>query len=330
MLSNLYKAVDRPGDAIYHASNLSAKYRQRLKLELARRKKSIALQQSFVDEFVNQDEFILIILDACRFDIFRDVHDSFLVGDLQNIWASGRWTGEYTQRTWTNQYRLTYLTSIPVISDFYFELRESDYRPSGHFEQLVPLWDSEWDPSLGTVPAEKVTDSALRHASQSDTTRLVVHYAQPHAPYVGETQILPWDEKSEDMRELLENDMDTATERIYDQIKNGDISKTRLKEAYVANLEYVLQEVVRLVNRVDCPVVVTGDHGEHLGEDGRYLHEEDSVLIRQVPWFVVNDSEIGHTEIEPRYKEEQIGAMTHSSPSGEVKNRLADLGYTDQ
>lgn len=328
--TKLFKAVSSPSAAVNYATSEFVDKLQNGKLELARRQRSIDLQRSHIDDFIDNDEFVLIVLDACRFDSFKRIHDSVLKGDLQKVWASGRWTADYTRRTWTDTYELTYLTTIPVISDFYFENIGMDYRPSNHIEKLVPLWDSDWDPSLGTVPPEDVTDSALTHASQPEPTRLVVHYSQPHAPYIGETQILPWDGELEDMRELLKKDIDRPTQRIYDRIETGDITKARLKQAYIDNLRCVLGEVVRLVRRVDCPVVITGDHGEHLGENGKFLHEEESVLIRQVPWFVVDGSEIGQTDIESRYAGRETNSTTHSQPSEEIKDRLANLGYTEE
>jgi fructose/tagatose bisphosphate aldolase len=127
----------------------------------------------------------------------------------------------------------------------------------------------------------------------------------------------------------LERDIDRPTQRIYTRIKDGEISESELHQAYVDNLRYVLGEVVRLARRVDCPVVITSDHGEHLGEKGWYLHEEDSWLIRQVPWFVVDGSETGRREIEPEYETVDIETRGSDRSSEEVKSRLADLGYVE-
>jgi hypothetical protein len=157
---------------------------------------------------------------------------------------------------------------------------------------------------------------------------VVAHYSQPHAPYIGETKILPWDDEPDGMRQLLEKDIDRPNQRIYKRIMAGEISDAKLRKAYHDNLKYALSEVVRLIQRVDCPVVVTGDHGEHLGEGGRYLHEEESTLIRQVPWLFVDRSETGQKEIEQRYKTCEIDDRERQT-SKEIKNRLADLGYMD-
>ena len=182
------------------------------------------------------------------------------------------------------------------------------------------------------MPANEVTNTALAYSAQSDRTRLVAHYAQPHAPYVGDTMILPWDseEIEHDLQELLEKDIDRPSRRIYNRIKSGELPESELWQAYRDNLEYVLNEVVRLIRRVSCPVVVTADHGEHLGEDGKYLHEEESCLIRQVPWLIVSDSEIGTVPVEEEYQRMELANDSQTQSSDEVKERLTDLGYINE
>jgi hypothetical protein len=325
------KGIKNPGLAASHLYRRSKEAVVRFKLELYRRQRDIQRQRHLINEFASQDELILVILDACRYDVFEEVYSDYVNGELSRVWSSGRWTADYVRRTWDDSHDLTYLSSIPVVSDFYFELRGYEFRPSNYFDEVVPLWDRKWDPELGTVPADKVTDTALAYSAQTDRTRLVAHYAQPHAPYVGDNMILPWDPEEDeyDLQELLEKDIDRPSQRIYDRIKSGELPDCDLWQAYRDNLRYVLEEVVRLVRRADCPVVVTADHGEHLGEDEKYLHEEESCLIRQVPWFIVSDSEIGTVPVEDEYESLDLASNSQNQTSDKVKERLADLGYVD-
>jgi glucan phosphoethanolaminetransferase (alkaline phosphatase superfamily) len=89
-----------------------------------------------------------------------------------------------------------------------------------------------------------------------------------------------------------------------------------------------MSEVVRLVERVNCHVVVTADHGEHLGENGYYLHEEDSVSVRQVPWLIMNENEIGTVANTKDYSNSHNPA-SYSGSVAKVEDQLRHLGYKE-
>lgn len=301
-------------------------------LEAIRRKDSIDRQKPLIHKFIDNDEFVLVILDACRYDVFNEVYREYFTGELKQVWASGRWTAQYCRRTWTEEYDLTYINSIPVFSDFYFELRDMDFRPGSHIKKIIHIWDYEWVASLGTTPPEEVTNEALRYANTDQPTRIVAHYAQPHVPYIGDKTIDSWsfdevslDENAE-LRDILAQDRKRPTQTVLNKIRNGKVDEDQLKEVYQSNLEYALAEVERLVHRVDCPVVITGDHGEHLGESGNYLHEKDSSVVRRVPWLIVSEDELG-IELNNMDPSNSHKSGLHSGSEEEIEERLRNLGY---
>ena len=83
---------------------------QKIRLEAYRRRHSIDRQKPFIHEFIDNDEFVLVILDACRYDVFSEVYQEYLTGELKEVWASGRWTAQYCRRTWTEEYDLLYIS----------------------------------------------------------------------------------------------------------------------------------------------------------------------------------------------------------------------------
>lgn len=300
-------------------------------MEAYRRKNAIDRQKPLIHQFINTDEFALIVLDACRYDVFDDAYVNYISGELNKVWASGRWTAQYCKRTYTEKYQFKYITSIPVFSDFYFELRDMDFRPSNHIQNIVHMWDHEWDASLGTTPPEEITDEALRHANSHEPTRIVAHYAQPHVPYIGDETIDAWSSNkistdNTSLRDLFTQDAKRPTYAVLDKIRSGQVDDSQLKRAYRSNVDYVMQEVLRLVQRVNCPVVITADHGEHLGENGLYLHENDSTVVRQIPWLVVNSSEIGTRSNEKDPGNAHVSG-TYAKTEDEIKNHLRNLGY---
>lgn len=297
--------------------------------ELYRSASAISKQRTLIHEFTDQDEFALVILDACRYDEFEKIYHNYLDGELQRTWASGRWTAEYVERTWTQTHKLTYVNSAPVISNLYFENRDSAYRPEEHISSLVDVWRTHWEPDLETVPAEAVTAVALDQV-QDGPTRLVAHYMQPHVPYIGDSELHqatsaePPAGHELDARTILEHE-NRSTYLLLELLEAGEISDEELKSAYRRNLDYVFQSVVQLVRRLDCPVVITADHGEHLGENGKHLHEEDSTLIRQVPWFTVSEDEIGTQSDLPFEYDGNVEPATDVST--DIVDRLESLGY---
>ena len=68
------------------------------------------------------------------------------------------------------------------------------------------------------------------------------------------------------------------------------LGNTGLKEAYADNLKLVLKYVSELVKTLPYTIVITADHGELLGEGGRYSHPSASKnpLLREIPWLTIS------------------------------------------
>lgn len=309
---------------VYFASKANSVLSQ-IKLEYYRRLHSIPYQKPKINALLETDEFILVILDACRFDVFKQMYDGYLRGDITKTWSTARWTGEYIHNCWEGYNDLTYINTAPVISKFYFNTRVSGPDPSEYFRELIQLWKTDWDPETGTVPADAVTDTAISLAAQSDQIRLVAHYMQPHLPYIGEYGFDIWENKAV-LKDRIEGDLESPTSVYIDAIESGAISLDELWKAYEANLKYVLPEIRRLVKNVDCPVVVTADHGENLGEKGQYFHEENSRYTRVVPWLIVDPDIIGTNRNSNKdYNRNQVNNIEDKT----IEDRLESLGYID-
>jgi len=331
-----------------------------------------------IHNYIEQEEFAIIILDACRYDIFSEIFEQYISGELKPAWSTAGWTGAYVEQMWTEQYDLTYLGAATHVSDHSFEFRDREYRPSEHINRIVQLWNTDWNPVYGTVHPEKVTDAALAEASRDVPTRMVVHYMQPHSPYIGETKILPWGIDKRDLsrsidelaRESVEKakSSDKSSERAVDQlnpeeidfetvvkydlgprqfqqweqarptdsiksrIQAGEITNKKLQQAYRDNLHLVFGEVERVIARLDCPVVVTADHGEFLGEGGRYFHPDTyHPVVREIPWLEVADEYIGTTAIEKQYQNMNLHEMLEGNTIDDetFESRLEALGYIE-
>jgi hypothetical protein len=348
-----------------HSVRQSQRKYDHLKCELRRRAGRIPDQRRLVHELLERDEFALIVLDACRFDYFEEEYEGYLEGDLSRAWSPASRTRDWAPEMWSGDFDLTYVSSNPYIGDFRNKKDDdTSYRGSDHISNIVETWKTKWDSKLGTVPGEAVTEDALAAAGRSDDTRLVVHYMQPHAPFIGETFLWKWQMEipdgfesvsaesslSEEERDALleERSIVTPEENIKYNISSGErkeydisvegdfapeslisegvITHEELRTAYRDNLRYVLGEVRRLVRRLDVPTVVTADHGELLGESGLYRHpDEFHPILREVPWLTVDESMVGQERTEPVPRESPDVDVTE----GEVRDRLAQLGYIE-
>jgi len=333
---------------------------RKAKYSLHQRRNGFDRQEGRIHDFVSQDEFALVVLDACRHDFFERTYENYLSGELDCVWSPANQTPVWVPRTWPGSYDLTYVSANPFVSRFEYDIDDTEYCASEHFSEVIEAWDFGWDHELQTTPPKPVTDASLKIAADSAKTRLVVHYIQPHVPYIAENRIeqLFIDESvdyndiaEERRREFLEDRSEITVEEAvkYDVtwgdkqkydidmpehkglmklIRNGEITNEDLKNAYRGNLRRVLAEVERLVSRLNCPVVVTSDHGDLLGEDGRYMHDRTTKvadpILREVPWLVVDEDTIGTQKNDAP----DIAIRDRVSGQRDVENRLSHLGYT--
>ena len=308
-------------------------------------------QRERIAEFVDRERFLLVVLDACRFDAFRDGYREHLDGDVERVVSVAGNTPNYLRRTWTGEYDLTYVSANPQVTDEADRLQGMDYRPTEHLREIIDVWAEFWDHETGTTPPEPVTRVALDHLEATDDERMVVHYMQPHSPFVGDDPTLNaremdprhgvvestpgreghWSEVADERgpKSIQESDAVRPTEYVQQLYDRGEITGEDLRRAYRSNLERVLRAVRELVVRVDpsVPVVVTADHGEMLGDVPFYGFAHPDTMhpaVRDVPWFRVDERIQG--TVETAY---EPGTEVAGEPNEEltVADRLRSLGY---
>jgi hypothetical protein len=282
--------------------------------------RNIPKQKEKIHKFIQKNSFLIVILDSCRYDYFQREINSHLSGNLNKVYTPATATINYVQTIWDGQYDLTYITGIPAPTNYAFERKGLEYRPEGHFSNFVHVWKTCNIKELGAVPPEVMTEVALKN----EANRKVVHYVQPHAPYIGEYRLRDSNTGTEWGDSL--QDIYTKIGR-YDN-KSKTISDEELRKAYGSNLYRVLNSVRDLAVRVDMPVIITADHGEFLGEGNRYIHGGSRhPILCQVPWFSVEDSILG-TEAKIKADAEATVEQEQSEiRQRDVEDQLEKLGY---
>ena len=179
------------------------------------------------------------------------------------------------------------------------------------FFKVIDVWDFCWDDRLGTVPPWTLTQVALSYVERYREKRFVIHYLQPHAPYISNrfrcvgfprpklsegTVLAGIKDRNRGFQErfaymvasfVVKLGLVSHPWPILEKLGMPPVSPmdavrrvygvSGLKEAYRENLELVLKYVVVLIDRMlkmkpNARIVITSDHGELLGEDGLFSH----------------------------------------------------------
>lgn len=255
-----------------------------------------------VDVFT-EDWDTLVILDACRFDEFERLSE--FPGTLQRRVSRGATSAEFVRGNFANR-RLHDV--VYVSANGWFPKLRDEIDAEVHEFVLV-----ERDAVQGlTSRPETVTDRAIEAADEYPRKRLIVHYMQPHQPYLGPTG-----------QKL------TFGSTLAETVERNDLSRTEVLRVYRENLQLALDAVERLVDAVDGKTVISADHGEHLGERERplpvrfYGHMEGlhTPELVDVPWHV--------------HEFDQRRRIVAEEPADEgtsidieaVERNLRDLGY---
>jgi hypothetical protein len=209
--------------------------------------------------FTKSDFDTIIILDACRYDYYSKFRKA------KKVFADATHTMASIKHMFPYKYLDTaYVSGNPFINGRHVVFE--DYDALDHFALVDDVWFHGWESveGISTVPPWNVFDAAIKYQKRGYKT--VIHFVQPHAPYIGKIKF---------------NTHDFVWSR------NVTMSKRdrRLLEAYYYNLRLVLKYAVKCVNGKTC---ITSDHGELLGESGLFYHGSpqqplDHPKLREIP-----------------------------------------------
>jgi len=265
----------------------------------------------------------LFVLDAARYDAFESVYADYFDGTLEKRDSEASATPEWVDRHLDGYHELSYFSANPFINSLPYPLKKTgmvDYEttPSEHISQIIDIWDDAWDDTLGTVKPDDV-NRAFESADDSDT-RAIIHYMQPHAPFLGRGKGRinktiqggfstlkqngtldrlgsALDDRAPDVIGTLEESetvmklamLSNLDLRSLSTVLRGGTRQTLL-EYHEENLRQALDSLSRLASQLDGRIVVTSDHGEAFGEQGVWGHHVEThipVLV-EVPWLEVD------------------------------------------
>ena len=264
----------------------------------------------------DQDWDVLIILDACRYDAFRE-HASF-PGHLESVRSRGSVTPEWIR---ANVAGRDLTDTVCVSANGHYIKLADELNACWHaFESVVEDELADAEGSLLTASPKAVTERARNVLNEFPRKRVVIHYVQPHTPYLGEMGRKHF----EPGRSLANIGADPTFDR--------DL----IVEAYRENLELVLSSVRELLDTVPDigRVVITSDHGELLGDRlwplpvrqwGHIPNLHHPLLVR-VPWHRLDIGARRDVVAEEPVSEPRIGTEDEQE---RLTEHLRALGYAE-
>lgn len=263
-------------------------------------------------DYLSEQEWeILLVFDGCRADTLFDFDSDFdFLQDKKTITSANSMTKRWMEANFTGERAASFANTSYVCGNPYSKKVLSDTT----FESLIEVWDTHWDEELGTIRPRPITDAAIDEWRNEKPERMIVHYMQPHYPFINYPSLeskISHDDIGED-----------GTYNIWHKLRFGHVSEELVREAYLDNLRLVLSDVEMFLSAVDADdVVITSDHGNAFGEYGVYGHPPDMPIscLRTVPW--VRTSASNNHEYTPE--------LATQEQTGEVAQRLSDLGYLE-
>jgi len=256
--------------------------------------------------FRNRGEYVLdkewdnlIILDACRYDAFVKVAGEYGIRHVNFTISRGSCTFEFLQENFSNRdcSDIVYVTANPYVS---LLLKDKVYR-------IIPVWDFGWNEELKTVLPDVVYKEALKAKQKYSDKRLIVHFMQPHEPYIDlykyNVPITGFEMARKEVEAgVMFRWMDKC---IWEFVRKGVFDRKLAIAAYYNNLRLVFPYALKLAKILPGKSIITADHGEGFGERvalfarvwGHPPHVYTPILTK-VPWYEVDGGSLKEVEKE--------------------------------
>lgn len=273
------------------------------------------LQQRFHDDdgiqVLDEQWDTLIVLDACRADLFEEVVDTNRFDSYRRVYSAGSATIDWSRKNFDSPAKTdcVYVTGNPVVSR---QVRTA-------FHCFLEPWRDGFDPEIGTVPPEPVTEAAVDARERFPEKRLIVHYLQPHYPFLGAPD-LRYAEFNQTDEVTVDGAKPGATD-VWEAVGLGYEDADEVWAAYKGNLQRVLNAIDPLLDQPGR-TVITSDHGNMIGERMPYIpirlygHPPGihHPVLREVPWAISDGETV---------------AGGGRQVDADVEEQLRSLGYAD-
>ena len=264
------------------------------------------------DEVLEYDADVLVIADACRYDVAQHVQEEYdWVNHIDMVDSKGSATPEWLKNNFIGKHEDAKADTIYISANPYTEQYLNEY----DWKRVEKVYEYGFNDELGTVPPDAVTDVAIQLRRDNPETPIIVHYVQPHIPFIG------YDASDGIELENWGDDGDRLS--VWDMLLTGELDKEEVTEEYTHNLRNVLDEVSLLRRNAEADkMVVTSDHGNAMGDTSELLYGHPSGVanseLRQVPYIQTTATD---------YEEYHPDAVTDGGTKSTTREKLEALGY---
>ncbi|PSQ02543.1 hypothetical protein BRC95_10500 [Halobacteriales archaeon QS_5_68_33] len=259
-----------------------------------------------------RDWDVLVILDACRVDLMDEVacdhRDEYpFLEPYSRHTSLGSNSGEWLESNFTDEFAEEKAETAMVTGNPH----TGTYLDAEDFLLLDEVWRYGWEDEDELFEPRYITDRAVSVKRNLDPDRLVVHYMQPHHPFLPQF-------------DGFESELHQKWLNQWRDIRIGRVSREEKWQGYRENLRYVLDYVEVLLSSISADsVVISSDHGEAIGEWGIYGHYGIPLrVLREVPWIETTATDTG--EYEPTFEQERTEVQ---EAKRDVEEQLEKLGY---
>jgi len=230
--------------------------------------------------FLNRNWDYAIVLDACRYDTFKELYESDrykdigIYGKLSKMISPASHTIDWIKYCMKEEHKdMILLTTSPHFDPS----RLKKYKVKNCFYKIKHLWKNYYNEKLGVVHPESMIDAFNITKMRYPDKRIILWFMQPHRPY-----IINKEKSWTDYHKLK----DTNAE----EINYEDIEKSY--EAYVDNLYLVMKVIKNIIPKMKGKVIITSDHGNLFGKYNVFLHPR---MLRvpelvEVPYLEVDNN----------------------------------------
>jgi len=258
---------------------------------------------------LKRDWDILIILDACRYDFFKGTHSSYLKGGkhLEKVVSPATWTLEWLVKTFSDDYLddVIYISGNPQCNSIkprvQYHMKGRYYRFDGkqHFFKIENVFLNHWDKEIQNCHPSSINKQFMKSLLKHKDKKFILHYNNPHLPYFSMKEGVDFLDKK---KTSIEKGMQFLFPELTYYKINRYLWKTpsSVKEAiyrkhgmqliklfYLKDLQLALKHISSILSTTNKKMVITADHGEMLGEHGKYGHPHGNRDKQQidVPWW---------------------------------------------